>query len=97
MGDFLIAAASLKTPTRNGYNAQCVNFTICSCRQKRHCEKGVVHQAALFAAVTVTVKTRRGGQPDSIYIQGDRVNPRLKTSLLERSRSSERSRLKPVT
>jgi len=26
-GSFLLAAASLKTPTRNGYNAQGVNFT----------------------------------------------------------------------
>jgi len=26
-GSFLIAAAALKTPTRNGYNAQGVNFT----------------------------------------------------------------------
>jgi len=26
---FLIAAAALKTPTRNGYNAQGVNLTFC--------------------------------------------------------------------
>jgi len=26
-GSFLIAAAALKTPTRNGYNAQSVNLT----------------------------------------------------------------------
>jgi len=26
-GSFLIAAAALKTPTRNGYNAQGVNLT----------------------------------------------------------------------
>jgi len=28
-GSFLIAAAALKTPTRNGYNAQGVNLTFC--------------------------------------------------------------------
>jgi len=27
MGELLIAAAALKTPTRNGYNAQGVNLT----------------------------------------------------------------------
>jgi len=28
-GSFLIAAAALKTPTRNGYNAQGTNLTFC--------------------------------------------------------------------
>ena len=28
-GSFLIAAAALKTPTRNGYNAQSVNLNFC--------------------------------------------------------------------
>jgi len=28
-GSFLVAAAALKTPTRNGYNAQGVNLNFC--------------------------------------------------------------------
>jgi len=32
-GSFLIAAAALKTPTRNGYNAQGVNLNICARRE----------------------------------------------------------------
>ena len=34
-GSFLIAAAALKTPTRNGYNAQGVNLTCASCTVRR--------------------------------------------------------------
>jgi len=33
-GSFLIAAAALKTPTRNGYNAQGVNLTVHSSGRK---------------------------------------------------------------
>jgi len=36
-GSFLIAAAALKTPTRNGYNAQGVNLTFCGSLSSFYC------------------------------------------------------------
>jgi len=46
-GSFPVAAAALKTPTRNGYNAQGGNLTICGIDYSQH-----FYRRTRLAAVT---------------------------------------------
>ena len=71
---FLIAAAALKTPTRNGYNAQGVNLNICLVRVRvrsgvnPYCNKG-------WTKGNTTLRDSVGDEEGKGVFANNRVNP----------------------